>query len=433
MQAQIQAAEKAEYEGPSVLSRGGMPGALGGRRLPNLAFRPFIGVTGTWSDGLLSAGTDKDGKIVPKSSYGEQAIAGAYFYHASRNTQLGIDYRIAARHYAQASNQDGINQSLTVGVAHRLNRSVSISASESAAYVSDGTGFMGPNLLDFSNRASNLSNGSEIFNDPVLQLNSNAGLTFNVTQRLSFHIGGGQGIYRHRSSALYGNTTYSAGGDVAYRFSRGFTMGVAYGFSKYGFNHSFGSSYLHNATLNMSFRLSQHWELATSGGAYQAETLFIRGVAVDPLVALLTGRPGGVAVVYDKTIGSTFGGSLRRGFRDGGFGIGYNRGTTPGNGLYLTSKQEGGNVNYSYSGFRKWGLGVGASFNRMQSLGQDLRPYSSASGTLGISRNLGSGISLMLSYAYQRYITVFQGGRKETNNVSLGFTWSPGELPLKIF
>ena len=432
-QTDAQAPATAEYEGPSVLTRGGMPGALGGRKLPNLAFRPFIGLTGTWSDGLQSARTNKDGKIAPLASWGEQAIAGAYFYHSSRNTQIGLDYRIGARHYSQAQGQDGINQNLSLGLSHRLGRSAVFTLSESAAYVSDGTGFMGANLLDFANRPSNLSNGSEIFNDPVLQLSTNVGLTLNVTPRFSIHLGGGYGLYRHRSTALYGNTIYSAGGDVAYRVSRGFTTGISYGFNKYAFNHSFGSSFLHSVSLINSIRLSRNWEFSTSAGVFQTENLFIGVVALDPLVAILTGRFTGAAVVYNKRYGPTITASLRRSFRNGGFAMGYIRGTTPGNGVYLTSQEEGGNISYSYAGFKSWGLGVSAVYNRISSLTQSLKPYSSASGSFGASRNLRFGMSLVMSYAYQKYFTNFQSGRRQSNSASVGFAWSPGDLPLKIF
>jgi hypothetical protein len=113
--------------------------------------------------------------------------------------------------------------------------------------------------------------------------------------------------------------------------------------------------------------------------------------------------------------------------------MGYTMGATPGNGVYLTSRESGGNAAYSFAGFRRWSMGLNAGYNELDAVGQTLGKYTNLQGGTGVVYKLGRETHIEMRYDYRHYTTQNNFYQKDSNRVSLGLAFSPGETPLAIW
>jgi len=258
-------------------------------------------------------------------------------------------------------------------------------------------------------------------------------LRYQKSARLSFDIGGDGFVVRRRSSSLYGTTGYRARGDVAYRTSRFATSGVAYDFSHYEFTKGFGASDIHAVALVQSFRMGRSWELAMKLGGARVETLGLATVAVDPVIAAITGQSSAVEAVYRINWLPSADVSLTRSFRRASFALHYFRGVSPGNGVYLTSRQETSSGSYSYSGIRKWNLGISGGRETLSSLTATIGKYSSYSGGGGATYNITGALHFVVRSDYRHYDITRTQFHRDSYRTSIGLAFSPGELPLSLW
>jgi len=106
----------------------------------------------------------------------------------------------------------------------------------------------------------------------------------------------------------------------------------------------------------------------------------------------------------------------------------------PGNGIYLTSRNNTGSGSYSYTGIRHWNFGVNGTYGKMTTLVQDIGAYTAYGGGGGVTRDLGRGLHAVLRLDVRHYDIA--SGALFTNTerrVSLGINFSPGDLPLVLW
>ena len=60
--------------------------------------------------------------------------------------------------------------------------------------------------------------------------------------------------------------------------------------------------------------------------------------------------------------------------------------------------------------------------------GEDLRRAGA-----GVGRELGKGVGLSIRFDERRYETGFANFRRDAYRAMLGFTWSPGDVPLMLW
>ena len=419
-----------EYGGPSVLSRGLSPSVLS--RNATVSFRPYITLNGICDTGLTGARIDANGHLSDTTACGAEVNAGIYGSHQWRQTVLGLQYVGNYRHYPNASYYDGIDQSANLELTHRFSKRVVFSLHEIGGvfgrnYQTGGV----PNVVDSN---SLFAPTAELFDNRVEYVSTSADAAVRLSSRWSFDLAGRGFVVRRQSTALYGTAGGGAQGDLIYRYSRFGSIGVAYTFLDYSFTKAFGSSAIHSAALIYSVRLSKVWELRLRGGASRVESLGVEFVAVDPVVAAITGQNIGVRAAYHINYISSYGGDLTRAFQHGGLIISFDRGVTPGNGVYLTSAQEGGAVSYNYTGVRRWNVSASAGYSRMIALIQTLPDYRSYAAGLGVVRDLGKGLGVVWRVDGRRYevgsASILQRG---AYRVTLGLSWSPGDVPLMLW
>jgi len=258
-------------------------------------------------------------------------------------------------------------------------------------------------------------------------------LTYQKTARLSFNMGGDGFLARRRSSSLYGVTGYRARGDVAYRTSRFATTGFAYNFTHYDFTKGFGASDIHTVQIAQSFRIGRSWELGLKVGGARVETLGLVSVAVDPVITAITGQGRTVEAIYRIVWVPSMEGALTRSFRRASLTFSYARGVSPGNGVYLTSRQETADASFSYTGIRKWNLGLSGGYSSFGSLSRQLGNYEAYNGGGGATYNATGALHLIIRYDYRHQAVTNNRFQRDTYRAYVGFGFSPGDLPLSLW
>jgi hypothetical protein len=121
-------------------------------------------------------------------------------------------------------------------------------------------------------------------------------------------------------------------------------------------------------------------------------------------------------------------------FRRSQFTLAYLDQVVPGNGIYLTSRNNTGNASYSYSGVRHWNFGLNGTYGRMSTLVQTLGAYTSYGGGAGVTRDLGKGLHTVLRLDARHYEVASTAAFVHTDyRFSLGLNFSPGDLPLVLW
>lgn len=417
------------YGGPSVLSRGLLPSVRGGR--PDIEFNPYIGVNAVCDSGLTAVSLNANGRLPNVFQCGVEATAGLMGSHSWKRTSIGLSYNGTYRHYLRNNFYDGTDQTLAFLLTHQLSKHVTFRLREAAGTFSRGYGF-GPGTEFFDPFSLQLPTASP-FDNRVIYGSTGADLTFVKSARWSFNVGGEGDLVRRRSSALYGLTAGSARADATYRYSRFGTVGVSYQFIQYSFTKAFGTSDVHIADFQYALRLSRAWEFAFAAGFARVESLSVGAIAVDPVIAAITGQTTSLAALYRLTYIPDINATLTRGFRHGSLDFRYQRGVSPGNGIYLTSGQESGGVSYSYNGLQHWSFAANAIYMRLSGVFRTTTEYRSYQAGLSATRTLGAGFQLNAVMQDQRYDTGFGGFRRNAYRASLGFAWSPGNVPITFW
>ena len=343
-------AQADDYAGPSVLSRGG-----GGGVTPSapIAFRPFFNLSAMYDDGM-SAVTDSSGRLRSSAVAGGEAAVGVYGYHGWKHTVLGLNYRGDYRRYNRKTSYDGTTQLLTFGLTHKVNKRLEVTFREAAGTFTQNTGYGG--TFGFFDPTFAQIPHNELLDSRTDYLSTMADATYLMSRRLSFNFGGSGFMVRRRVSSFYGVTGSSARADVAYRLSRRSTIAGDYFFTHFNFNKAFGASDVHSAAVDYSIRLSRSWELGLRAGMIRVEMLSMGTVEIDPVVAAIIGRSSAFRAFYSRELAPTYSVQVQRFFHRASLQASYSNGVTPGNGVYMVSRQNTANAGISYTGMRYWSL-----------------------------------------------------------------------------
>lgn len=423
-----QASSDEGYSGPAILSRGETPG---GQTVAPIAFRPYIGLSGIYDTGLVPVSVTSTGGIPSRDLYGVELNLGAYTYHVWKHTTLGLAYRGDFRHYS-VSSWDSTNHFLSLILAHRPTKRVTFTVRNQAGiytrnyFLSSALGALDPNYLQLPQ--------NDIYDNQVILAGVSADLTYRLSHRLSFNIGGEGSLVRRRSTALFGMTGAAARGDLEYRISRHSTLGVDYRYTYYEYTRGFGNSGIHSVGVNYSTQISPHVQLSARIGGARVESQSLTKVTLDPAVAALLGESVAIQAAHRLNYAPDMQVRLTDSFRQSQFTLAYTNQVVPGNGIYLTSRNNSGTASYSYTGVRHWNFAVDGSYGRMSTLVQTLGAYTAYGGGVGITRDLGKGLHTVLRLDTRHYDVASTAAFAHTEyRASLGVDFSPGEVPLALW
>jgi hypothetical protein len=423
------AAQLGGYAGPGIANYGA--GEIGTQSGQDVNLRFFADASIIYETGLLPYAVDySNGKLVTLNGLvGEQAILGAYGVHGWENAQLGLDYRATFRHYDGESSLDGIDQQLALGYTSRLSKHWYLDARLLGGTFGEGAAVEG-----ISVPVTGIVNqpGSTIFDNRTSFGESSVGMTYLLTARTSITAMGQGFLARYQGAGLVGLNGYAVRGALRHRISRWTTIGAEYEHLNFYYPGAYGNSTNNIYQGILGSRLSRRWTLSLEAGVYQTEVQGLQQVPVNPVITALLGITNTTATFYTSKILPSGQASLTRQFRHASLSLQYVRSVSPGNGVYLASRIESGYATFSYTGSRKLSINGTLGAVDYRSVGQNLQTYIQATGGAGLSYMLIRALHFTLRYdrRYEDIGSLFYN--RFSYDVTAGFAFAPGPLPLSF-
>ncbi|HUS08260.1 MAG TPA: hypothetical protein VMZ52_18290 [Bryobacteraceae bacterium] len=413
--------------GPSILSRGGdRPGQRGGQPAN---FNFFAGLSGSAESGIFPTGVDPAGNLLTVDLFGIQGEIGGYGTRQFRRSSIGLDYRGDYRHYNRKTFYNGSDHALALEYTSQFSRRFSVTATTTAGTSSRAFGGLIGSTLPSSDLFGFPTN--QIFDNRTYYLQSGVMSIYRKSARASFIFGGDYFVVRRQSKALVGVNGRRATGGYDYQFGRKSSVGLNYSFIHFGFPRVFGTSDIHSLQVRYNRQLARNIKFSAGVGAYRVESLGTVVVQLSPEVASILGISNNISAIHRVDVSPQFDVSLGYARKRQTFHVGYLQGSTPGNGLYLTSQQKSANAGYAYSGIRKLSFGINAGYSRYESQFRDLQNYNSGQAGVGLSYALGHHLNFVSQGDVRSFVT--QGGKRTGYSVSIGLRYSPAEVPLPIW
>jgi hypothetical protein len=419
------------YLGPAVLSSGAT--GVGNRSGQQMDLRFYAGVDGVYDSSLQPVAINSQGQLITVGgAYGVEANIGLYGTHSWRTALLGVDYRGVFREYANDSAYSAIDQYLTLGYTWQQSRRVIWKGQVLGGILNDALGGIGfePEVTSTSSVASPTS---LLFDSRSYYLQGGLDVTLVESPRTSITLGGqGFDVWR-QSPDLVGVEGYSAKGSIEHKLNRTTSVGFTYQRQHFNFPKVFGQANIDTGQLFLGTNLGRLWSVTINAGVFHSEVSGLESVALNPVIAALLGQASTVQAFYKENIYPSGQATLTRKFKTASLNFNYSQMVVPGNGVYLTSKQQNGGASYSYTGIRKVNLSVSGGYNQLASLGQGLAPFKSYTAGAGLTYTLPYALHAVVRYDYrdqqiEDFIYKHTGYR-----TSVGLTWSPGKVPLSLW
>jgi len=421
----------AQYGGPAILARGQSPASMSATHID---FRPYLTLNGSYDSGLNGVAVDSNGALVNDASYGVSVGFGISGFHSWKHTRVGLDYSGGFSHYSRTFYDGFSGQSFNLSISHQLSRHAMVSLNNSAGlYGSNRTAPSLPQTVDFDPTTTYVPT-NDFFDNRTISLSSQASLTVQRSTRLSLSMGGDGFMTRRRSTALYGVTGIGAHGDVQYRITRRSTVGAIYQYMHYGFTRIFSSTDSHAIAASYSLAISRSTQVSAFGGVSRYETIFVQTVAIDPAIAALIGISSAQRVAYQKNYAPNVAFRFAKTVPRGTIFVNASHLLIPGNGLFLTSTSTNVGLGYNYVGLRRWAISAGGNYDRSNSVGNVIGEYGGYSVNLSLSRQVAPSTHGVFSFNARRYQSGdFNNYYKWAYGVRLGLSFSPGDIPLRLW
>ncbi len=419
-----------DYLGPGILSTGA--GNIGQRSGEQVDLRFFADVMGVYDNGLEPFSLNSKGQLYTVNGlYGEQVDAGIYGQHAWKRAVLGLDLRGNYYHYDNDSYFDGSAANATLGFTYQKSRRLIFGLRGTAGTTKIGFGVPGYYTPPEGTVVGQQS--AILFDNRLYYLQGSASMTYVMTPRTSFTVGGQGFDSQYAASGLIGVYGYAGYGAVQHRLSRTKTVGALYQRMHYQFVRSYGYADLNIAELFVAAQITRRWNFSLGAGAAQSGVQAVEQISLNPVVAALLGTSFGFQTYHSTTYYPYGSASLTGKFKTSLFSATYSKTIAPGNGIYLTSRQDSGSATYSYTGIHNWNFGLSAGYSRLGAISQGLQPYSAFIGGLGITYNLTRAFHAVARYDFRHQDINAIGYRRDGSRVSLGIGWSPGDVPLSLW
>ena len=426
--AQDQESADRANSGPSVLSRDS--GLLGQRNGKLIDLRLYGEISGVYDSGLALAPL-QNGSIKAVPDFGVETGAGMIGTRSWRHARLSLEYKGVFRQYARDALFNGSDQFLDLAFSQYLGPHMTLDVKTVAGTTTLANGEFSYLPLSTSDLFALPAN--EVFDDRTNYAESRVSLLWQRTERLSFDFGGEGFVVRRQSLALAGLNGYSARAGVAYRLTRRQTAGATFQETHFDFQRVFGDAQIQTATFEYSIALSKNLDFALEAGGSRINTGGLAQVSLDPAVAAILGRNTAV-VTFSRVlhVPHTDARLVRR-FKHSSLVLSYSSGVSPGNGVYLASRQTAETAGFSYTGARRFTAALSAGYTRLSSLGQVLPIYTNLQTGGGLTYRLLGDTYIELRYDHRQFSTQNLFYNLDSNRVSLGLAYSPGATPLAIW
>jgi hypothetical protein len=411
------------YEAPSILSRDSVFAQPGGKPVD---FGLFAKVSSVYDSGLTPAiATGLGAPFAAEAAYGVEASLAATVRRRWHRAKLSAEYRGAYTNYANASLFSGFDQFFQLAYSRVLERHLTLDFKSTLGTTTLANGefaYLPVSSLDRLGLPLN-----ELFDNRTNYMESRVDLTWQKTARLSFGVGGDGFVVRRQSLLLAGLNGYSARANVAYRLTSRQTISASYNDTTFDFERAFGNSRLQIPALGYAADLARHWNLSAQAGVARVKTLGLTQVPLDPSIVALTGQSVATVTFAHASYLPVGEARLVRGFKKSSLTFDYAIGVTPGNGYYLTSRQNSATIGYGYIAGKNWEVRGNAGYNQLTALGQNLGKFTNVQGGAEVFYNLTRDAHLDVRYDYRHYTTDNTILRMDSNRVSMGVSFSLGD------
>lgn len=398
-----------------------------------MPLRPFFQLMGVYDTGLAGVAVSETGELASHSSTGIRAGWGLSGSHVWKRTTLGVDYRGSITRYERSTTVNMINQSLMLGLTHRLTRHSTLTFNQNAGMYSRDFGLLTlTQTVPFDPSTSYIPT-TDFFDNRTYYTTSQVGFSLQKSSRLSFFLAGTGSAIRRRSANLYETAVGTAYGDVQYRLTRHSTIGSAYTYAKFKVSNTDGATDAHNTSGTFSLQVGRRAEFSGSAGLLRLETKFLRNIPVDPVIGALLGITNSTQIRHTRSWTSTGSGRLSYKFSTGvAFATG-GRALVPGNGLFLTSFMTSYTAGYLYTGLRRWSFTSQVSRQQASSVQNVTGKYNTTSANASIARSF-LGVHWTAAYSVRRYDSPdFVRYNRLIHQASFGLAYSPGDIPLRLW
>jgi len=418
------------YQGPSILSRDkSMIGERGGKLLD---FRYYAEVTGVYDSGLAPISTNAQGSLIDAGGTdGVETGFGVVGSRRWKRDKLSLEYKGAYRDYSNHNVVSGLDQFLNLAYSRQLTRRMVLDLKDTAGTVSLANGAF--SYVPLTNTDLFAIPANELFDIRTRFVQSRVDLIWQLTSRLSVGIGGEGYLVRRSSLSLAGLDGYVGHANIAYRLTRRQTVTGDYAYTYYDFQRAFGHAKLQSTSLGYSIGLSRNWDVDLRAGGIRVDSLGIIQVAIDPAIAAIVGENFANVTSFRVVYAPLGEARMTRRFNRSSLSMLYGLGASPGNGVYLTSKQTTASLGYSYTGYRRWTFALNSGYTELSAIGQTLGKYTNLQGGTGVTYKVGHDTHIQFRYDYRHYTTQNYVYQKDSNRLSLGLAFSPGETPLAIW
>ena len=421
------------FGGPAVLGTGAGSGT-GQRGGSDMGISFFTGATGTYDSGLTGFALDANGNINNSIAAGVDGFAGVFGSKRLRRGTVGINYSGHYRNYPSQQGFSGVDQTLGLFTNRQLTKRSTLSLFTSAMTTNRAFGSSFAGLSLDPTLGSIFGPTGEVFDNRVYFLNGNLDYSYQKSSRLSFSVSGSGFLTRRTGRVLFGVNGTSTNAMVSYRLSRRQTISAGHQFLMFNFTRNFGDTYGNGGFGGYSIQLGKRAQLSLQGGFLRMESLGLTSTAVDPVIAALIGISSVQEVFYSVSILPTA--QMMFSYRVNrlhSFGLNGGIAATPGNGIINTARSTFAGANYTYSGIRNLGLGANVQYMKMASLIGVNQVFESVQSSVNASRRLSNQIFFSVMAGNRRFLgNSTNGFKRNSYQVSAGFTWSPREIPVSI-
>jgi len=255
---------------------------------------------------------------------------------------------------------------------------------------------------------------------------------YAISGRTTISMGGSYYSVHRQSTALVGVNGYNLQGSINRRISRNSTIGVNFQHTHYDFPRAFGESDINVYSASWSTTFARSWTIGLSGGVFSSAVQGVQSTALDPVIAALLGIGSVSTIFYKENRMPTATATLTKKLRRANWSVNYGRTISPGNGVFLTSRQESYGGGYSYTGIRRLSFAVSGGLFKLSSLGQNLVPYAQVMASTTLGYNLGGGFNLTGSYSRRHQNIQANTFQRDSSRISIGIYFSPGSVPISF-
>ncbi|HEY3836716.1 MAG TPA: hypothetical protein VGL72_09095 [Bryobacteraceae bacterium] len=414
----------AEYSGPAVLSRG--ISASEPLNPKNTRLTPSVGVEYVWDSGL--SGISNNGNGTNASASGVQLTYSLKGEKVYRRDVFSLGFVGDVYHYANNSFLDGTDDQLSLTWRHRLARHWEFGIVESLVEYNRNNLLLNGSLVNTGSGTLLTSQPqTEAFDGRVFSLENQGNLTWKVNPRLSINLSGGGFLTRRATTSLYGDTGYLAGGDVAYRFTRRVTAGAYYSYTHFDYLGIYGGSDVNTVGLTYSIAFNPRTELISRLGGSRVETTGLNSVPLTPFLSAILGTPNTIEAIYARNYTPDVNVQLRHKVSNLSLSLAVSRGVTPGNGIILTSVQEGASAGVNYK-TKRWNFSSTVGYDSLGGYATTSYKYASVYLNGSVYRKIAKELDWHFRLDFHHYTFDNTSFLRDVYMVSTGLVWTPGDI-----